>query len=174
MTRSLRNFYFRVPNFGVEGAVPQRRPEWVDRNWRIVPPASPPWSPPPSPPEDGTDPFGDPPDVQPPLQPRSDDVPHRAGSDLIDWLFNTYRSHRERSAKQFPWPEADGRAPDLFPDSRPWQVTESPPWVLQPLPFHADQAETLLRMRPEDLQSPTRREASKERGVQPPIFFPFD
>lgn len=156
MTRSFRDPHSRVPNFRVESALPQWRPDWVDRNWRIVPPALPPWSPPPSSPQDGIDPFGDPPGVPPSLQPRSGDAQHRAEADLIDRLLKAYRAHSEGSAGQLPWPGAHERAPAPFQDSRSWQAVEPP----QGLPFYADEAETLLRIRPE--------------AVQPPIFFPFD
>jgi hypothetical protein len=176
MTRPFRDPHVRVPNFGIEGPLPRRWPEWVDPNWRIIPPAPPPWSPPPLSPQDGTDPFGDSPGTPPSLQPRLDDMQRRADSDLIDWLFKTYRADREESARQLPWSAGAGRrTPGWVPDARPWRPMEPPPDLLQQhLPFFEDQAESLRRIRPKQLESLTRSEPQTERAVQPPIFFPFE
>jgi hypothetical protein len=97
-----------------------------------------------------------------------------AGSDLIDWLFKAYRASRGQSAGQFPSPGSGGRAREPFLDPRPWQVVEPSPDLPQPLPFYADQAETLLKLQPQELESSTRSRPQKEKVVQPPIFFPFD
>lgn len=73
-----------------------------------------------------------------PLRPGSENVQHHADSDLIDWLFKTYRTHREGRAKQLPWPDQGRGAPDPFLDSRPWRVIEPHPGLVQPMPFYAD------------------------------------
>lgn len=173
MTRSFKDPNARIPNFGVEGAIPQPRPWWADfDHWRVVPPASPPWSPPPSPPQ-GPDPFDVPLPMPAPLRPRSDGEERSAESELIDWLFRPRRADRSRSARPLPSvPGIDGLAPDLF-DQRPWRYVQShPDLVQQPLPFYASQLDALLRRRPEELVRLTGDTPS--RGVQPPIFFPFD
>lgn len=108
-----------------------------------------------------------------PLRPRSDNVQHRTESDLTDWLFKAYRALREGRAKQPPWPDQGRGAPDPFLDTRPWQAIEPLP-SLQPMPFYADQLETLLKIPLKDLKSPTRSGLPEEKAVQPPIFFPFD
>lgn len=109
-----------------------------------------------------------------PLRPRSDKVQHGIETDLIDWLFKAYRAHREGGAKQPPWPDQGRGAPDPFLNSRPWRVIEPPPGVQQPMPFYADQLETLLKIPLKDLKSPTRGGPLEEKAVQPPIFFPLD
>jgi hypothetical protein len=172
MTRSFRDPHFRVPNFGIEDALLQRWPEWVNRKWRMVPPASPPWSPPPSLAQDGTDPLGDPPGAPAPLQPRSDDGRHRVGSDLIDWLLGAYHAQRGRSKGRLPSSGAGAATPEPFIDARPWRPVEPLPDLMQPLPFDQNQAERLKRIRPEELL--IRSGPPKVRAVQPPIFFPFD
>jgi hypothetical protein len=97
-----------------------------------------------------------------------------AGSDLIDWLFKAYPASRGQSAGQVPPPASGGLAWEPFLDSRPWQLVEPLPDLPQPLPFYADHAGTLLKMRPQELESSTRSKPPKEKIVQPPIFFPFD
>lgn len=124
MTRSFRDPYTRVPNFGVEGAIP-KLPWWADVDrWRVVPPASPPWSSPPSVPRDDSDPFGVLPQVPAPQRPRSGDVQHHADSELIDWLLNASRTRRGAPAKRSPSPDQGRSASDLFMDARPWRVIE--------------------------------------------------
>lgn len=174
MTRSFKVPNVRVPNFGIEGAMPQTPPGWVDRNWRIVPPPSPPWSPPPSPPREGPDPFGVPPPTPSPLQPRSDEQRAPAGRDLIDWLLGTPRASRARNGATPRVSSPDRYTPDLDMDARPWRTAEPDPGPAQTLPFNSRQLAALLQIRPEDLVQLARGAPSKEKVVQPPIFFPFD
>lgn len=171
MTRSFKGPNVRIPNFGVEGAIPEPRPWWADfDHWKVVPPASPLWSPPPSPPK-GPDPFDVPPPMPAPLRPRSDGEERSAESVLLDWLFRSRRADRNRNASPLPSaPDFDGPAPDFF-DRRPSRLIQSDPDLLQQ-PFYASHLDALLRRRPEELVRLTGDAPS--RGVQPPIFFPFD
>lgn len=174
MTKSFREPYVRVPDFGIEGARPQRRPEWVNRNWRIVPPASPPWSPPPSPPQDGTDPFGDPPQMPAPLRPSPERERGPSGSNFLDWLLGPYRAEAGRGRKpRSTAPGLDEPLPD-FVDRRPWQFVQPDGDLMQTQPFDSRQLDALLRLRPEELMTLTKGTSSNGRAVQPPIFFPFD
>jgi len=173
MTKSFREPYVHVPNFGIEG-VPQRRPEWVDRNWRLVPPASPPWSPPPSLPQDGTDPFVDPPQIPAPLEPRPEGERGPGGSDLLDWLLRAHRAQQSRSRNLRPMaPDSDASFPD-FVDRRPWRFALPDGDLSQTLPFDSKQLDALLRIRPDELMRLTEGPPSNARTVQPPIFFPLD
>src|SRR5262245_12931008 len=77
MTSSSKNRTYRLPNFGMDGAVPKElmRPGWIPPHSTILPstPAPRPWPAPPSPPP-GPNPFPDPPqkrkfhEVDPPEQ----------------------------------------------------------------------------------------------------------
>jgi hypothetical protein len=174
MSRSFKHPNGRTPNFGIEGAMPQTRPAWLDRNWRTVPPTSPPWSPPPLPPREGPDPFGVPPPSPSPLQPRSDEQPAPAGRDLIDSLFGAPRASRERNGAPPPAFNAGRYTPDPFMDARPWRAIEPDPGLVQTLPFNSRQLAALLQTRPEDLVQSASGMSSKKKVVQPPIFFPFD
>jgi hypothetical protein len=58
-------------------------------------------------------------------------------------------------------------------DARPWQAKPDP-GLMQTLPFHSRQLAALLQTRPENLVQLARGTPSKEKVVQPPIFFPFD
>lgn len=173
MTRSFKDPNARIPNFGVEGALPEPRPWWADfDDWRVVPPASSLSSPPPLSPPDGPDPFDVSPPMQAPLRPRSDMEGGSAGSELLDWLFRSHRADRNRNARPLPpAPSIDGPATDFF-DRRPSRFVQSDPDLVQSQPFYASQLDALLRLRPEELIRSTRDTPS--RGVQPPIFFPFD
>ena len=174
MTKSFREPYVRVPNFGIEGARPQRWPEWVDRNWRIVPPASPPWTPPPSPPQDGTDPFRDMRQMPAPPRPNPEGERGPGGSNLLDWLLGQHRAEQSRSRNQRPTaPGFDEPLPD-FLDRRPWRLVQPDGYLSKTLPFDSKQLDALLRLRPEELVTLTEGTSSNGRTVQPPIFFPFD
>jgi hypothetical protein len=60
-------------------------------------------------------------------------------------------------------------------DARPWRTAEPDPGLVQTLlPFNSRQLAALLQTRPEDLVQLARGTSSKEKVVQPPIFFPFD
>jgi len=174
MTRSFKDPDMRIPNFGVEGAIPQERPWWVDFNhWRVTPPKSPPWSPPPLSPPEGPDLFDLSPPMPDPLRPRSDGQEEPAESQLLDWLFRSRRANRNRNPTPLPSaPGIDGLAPG-FLDRSPRRFVQFEPDLAQPRsqPFYASQLDALLRLRPELVRS---IENTPSRGVQPPIFFPFD
>lgn len=173
MTRSFSDTSRRIPNFGLEGAVPNPRPWWADiDHWKADPPAFPPWSLP-SLPQDTPDPFGVPPQMPGPLLPRSDKVQASAASDLLDLLFGRRRADPDWSARRLP-PAADidGPVRDLV-DRHEWEPIE-PKLGLKPLPFDSRQLDMLRRLRPDELLRLTGDKSSPGRAVQPPIFFPFD
>jgi len=149
MARSFRDPNTRVPNFGVEGAIP-KPPWWADIDrWRVVPPPSPPWSPPPSIPRDGPDPFGHPPRMPAPLRPSPKEEQAPGGSDLLDWLFGPRRAGRGWNAGPLPTaPGFDEPAADFF-DRRPWRFVQPDGDRIQTLPFDSRQLDALLRHRPE-------------------------
>ncbi len=174
MTKSFREPQVRVPNFGIEGARPQRRPEWVDRNWRIVPPVSPPWSPPSLPPQDGTDPFGDPPRMPTPLRPGPERERGPDGSELLDWLPGAHRAGPGPNRKLGPTlPSLDEPLLDLV-DRGPWRFIQPDRDVMRYLPFDSRQLEALRQLRPQEVMTLTKGPPSNGRAIQPPIFFPFD
>ncbi len=164
MTRSFKDPYKRVPNFGIEGAIP-KPPWWANiDDWRIVPPRSPPWSPPPSGPVDGPNPFDDPARTPAPLQPAPESLQVPSDADLIDWLFRTYRNSRQGRATQLPRPRQGGDAPDPFLDARPWHVIEPPLDLPQPAPFYAGQLDNLLRLSPKETREYDWKPACRREG----------
>ena len=174
MPRSFKDPNVRIPNFGVQGAIP-KPPWWADfDHWRVIPPVTPPWSQPPLAPREGPDPFGVPPPTPSPLQPRSDEQRAPVGGDLIDRLFGGPRASRERNGAPPPAFNPDRYTPELFMDARPWRGIEPDPGPAQTLPFNSRQLATLLQIRPEELAQSASGTSSKRTVVQPPIFFPFD
>jgi hypothetical protein len=176
MARSFRNPLARVPNFGVDGAMPRSLPWWADReHWQVVPPALPPWSPPPSVPPN-SNPFGDPPQMPAPLRPAPGREQAPGGSDLLDWLLRARRADQGWSEGRLPsTPGIDGPAPDDM-DRRPWRPVQPNPdlFQLERQPFYSGQLEALRRLRPEELFLLTGDRSARGRSVHPPIFFPFD
>ncbi|WP_035965670.1 hypothetical protein [Bradyrhizobium sp. YR681] len=68
----------------------------------------------------------------------------------------------------------DGQTLDPFMDARPWRSVDADVGRVRTLPFNSRQLAALLQTRPQDLVQLARGTPSKEKVVQPPIFFPFD
>lgn len=169
MTRSSRDPYFRVPNFGIEGALP-RPPWWADfDHWRIPAPASPPWAPPRPAPRDNENPFEPPADTAPPPTRRNEIGP--LDSDLVDWLLGSSRG-RPRSSVPIRPNELQRQIQEAPLVPLPGQPDEHIPSVPQNLPFGARERAALDGMT--QILRLAGAAPSRDRGVQPPMFFPID
>lgn len=159
----------RPPNFGIEGAIPERRrlPDWMNTPPGPLPTPPTPWPRPPSPP--GPAPWPE------PSRPQSFETRDAERVDALNWLLATIGASRRQDA-MLRRPAVDNLAPaDELVRPAPWSGIEPTPDLIQHLPFRTRPDSALERARPEDLLQPlVNKRPNGLRTVQPPIFFPFD
>jgi hypothetical protein len=182
MVSSFRDSIYRLPNFGIDGAIPEyfkreqergKLPIWIPPIPGPLPEPIDPWPRPPSPPLENA-PFPDVPRRPAPSQPRSRRTQEAARLDAIDWILSVLDAYGRQDAVRRGDADNAWAPPDPIERPRSWPVVGPDSDFIDRLPFSSKQASALQQEELEDLMRSRNNEPSGRRAIPPPIFFPFD